>query len=189
MQRDVYYARARNYPNAPGGRVVSRPRPAFGLREPDRVGPPPSAGGPSLLRGAAAEDAAERHPPLRHLRADPGRAASRHTWQQAVATVLAALEPLGSEYCGTLERGLRAAGAIATRIAASRAGPSARLLRRRSVHPHELSARRARPRLHPGPRGGPLDAQLSTRPGTSPTPITTTRSSWPKWPAPSTSNC
>jgi oligoendopeptidase F len=31
---------------------------------------------------------------------------SRHTWQQAVSTVLAALEPLGSDYCGTLERGL-----------------------------------------------------------------------------------
>ena len=31
---------------------------------------------------------------------------TRHTWNQAVATVLAALEPLGSDYCGTLERGL-----------------------------------------------------------------------------------
>ncbi len=30
---------------------------------------------------------------------------TRHTWNQAVATVLAALEPLGSDYCGTLERG------------------------------------------------------------------------------------
>ena len=39
-----------------------------------------------------------------------------------------------------------------------------RLLRRRSLHPHELPARRARPRLHPGPRGGPLDAQLPLRP-------------------------
>jgi len=31
---------------------------------------------------------------------------SRHTWRQAVATVLAALEPLGSDYCGTMEQGL-----------------------------------------------------------------------------------
>ena len=31
---------------------------------------------------------------------------TRHTWNQAVATVLAALGPLGSDYCGTLERGL-----------------------------------------------------------------------------------
>ena len=31
---------------------------------------------------------------------------TRHTWDQAVAAVLAALEPLGSDYCGALERGL-----------------------------------------------------------------------------------
>ncbi len=31
---------------------------------------------------------------------------TRHTWAQAVKLVLAALEPLGSEYCGVLEEGL-----------------------------------------------------------------------------------
>ncbi len=31
---------------------------------------------------------------------------SRHTWQQAVDMVLAAIEPLGSEYCAALEKGL-----------------------------------------------------------------------------------
>jgi oligoendopeptidase F len=31
---------------------------------------------------------------------------SRHTWQQATKVILAALEPLGSQYCGVLERGL-----------------------------------------------------------------------------------
>jgi oligoendopeptidase F len=31
----------------------------------------------------------------------------RHTWDQAVGMVLAALEPLGIEYCGALEQGLR----------------------------------------------------------------------------------
>ncbi len=30
----------------------------------------------------------------------------RHTWDEAVKVVLAALEPLGSEYCGALEKGL-----------------------------------------------------------------------------------
>ena len=31
---------------------------------------------------------------------------SRHTWNQAVKAVVEALEPLGSDYCGVLERGL-----------------------------------------------------------------------------------
>jgi len=31
----------------------------------------------------------------------------RHTWDQAVNVVLKSLEPLGSEYCGALEKGLR----------------------------------------------------------------------------------
>ena len=62
-------------PQRAGGRAVSRPRAGVGLRQPDRQRPPPPAGRAPLLRRAAAEDAAARHPPLRHLRADPGRAA------------------------------------------------------------------------------------------------------------------
>jgi oligoendopeptidase F len=31
---------------------------------------------------------------------------TRHTWDEAVAVILAALQPLGGEYCGVLERGL-----------------------------------------------------------------------------------
>src|SRR5262249_44867128 len=31
---------------------------------------------------------------------------TKYTWQQAVKLVLEAIEPLGSEYCGALERGL-----------------------------------------------------------------------------------
>ena len=34
------------------------------------------------------------------------KAEGRHTWSQAVKLVIAALEPLGSEYCGVLETGL-----------------------------------------------------------------------------------
>jgi oligoendopeptidase F len=33
---------------------------------------------------------------------------TRHTWNQAVTTIMAALAPLGSEYCGTLAAGLLA---------------------------------------------------------------------------------
>ena len=74
VQRDVYYAKARGYPSALESCPVPRQRAAGGLRQSDRVGASPSAGAVSLLRTAAAEDAAARHPPLRHLRADPQRA-------------------------------------------------------------------------------------------------------------------
>jgi oligoendopeptidase F len=33
---------------------------------------------------------------------------TRHTWNQAVATIMTALAPLGNDYCGTLEKGLTA---------------------------------------------------------------------------------
>ena len=86
---------------------------------------------------------------------------TRHTWNQAVKLVIAALEPLGSEYCGVLERGLNGRWCDRYPNQGKQSGAfSSRLVRRRSVHPDELSARRARPRLHAGPRGGPLDAQL-----------------------------
>ena len=86
---------------------------------------------------------------------------TRHTWNQAVDVVMAALEPLGSEYCGALERGLAGRWCDRYENQGKQSGAfSCRLVRRRSVHPDELPARRARPRLHAGPRGGPLDAQL-----------------------------
>ncbi len=44
-------------------------------------------------------------------------------------------------------------------------------------------------RVHAGPRSGPFDAQLLSRPTPAVTSTTTTRSSWPKSPARSTSNC
>ena len=52
---------------------------------------------------------------------------TRHTWEQAAETVLAALAPLGSEYVSVLRAGLLGAGATATKTAASTAAPSARL--------------------------------------------------------------
>ena len=74
MQRDVYYAQARGYAQRRGSGAVSRQRAAGGLRQPDRRRASPFAGAVPLLRAAAAEDEAARHPPLRHLRADPQRA-------------------------------------------------------------------------------------------------------------------
>ena len=106
VQRDVYYARARNHPSALEAALF-----------PDRV---PVVVYDNLIASV------HRHLPAVHHYYDVRRRKmrltdihhydtyvpilasrqTRHTWNQAVATVLAALEPLGSDYCGTLERGL-----------------------------------------------------------------------------------
>ncbi len=87
--------------------IVRRQRPAFGLRQSDRLRQQASARAASLLRRAAAKNAPLKDSPLRHLRADPRPTSkSRRSWQQAVKLVVDSLEPLGSDYCGTLESGL-----------------------------------------------------------------------------------
>jgi len=107
IQRDIYYARARNFPSALAAALF-----------PDRL---PLAVYENLVA------AVHRHLPALHRYYDLRRRKmrlreihhydtyvpilaklqTRHTWQQAVATVVAALEPLGSDYRATLERGLR----------------------------------------------------------------------------------
>ena len=72
IQRDVYYAKARNF-KAPLCGPVRRQRARRGVRQPDRGGPPPSAGPVSLLRSAAPQDEAPRHPPLRYVCPHPQR--------------------------------------------------------------------------------------------------------------------
>ena len=77
---------------------------------------------------------------------------THHTWDEAVKAVLAALEPLGSEYCGALDHGLN--NRWCDRYEKPRQAERrvfGRLLRRPALHPDELPARRARPRLHAGP--------------------------------------
>lgn len=106
VQRDVYYARARNHPSALEAALF-----------PDRV---PVSVYDNLIQSV------RRHLPAVHHYYDVRRRKmglkdihhydtyvpilaqrqTRHTWNQAVAAVLAALEPLGSDYCGALERGL-----------------------------------------------------------------------------------
>ena len=107
IQRDIYYARARNHPSALEAALF-----------PDRV---PVAVYDNLI------DSVHRHLPALHRYYDVRRRKmrlreihhydtyvpilselqTRHTWNQAVELVLDALEPLGSDYCGVLERGLR----------------------------------------------------------------------------------
>jgi oligoendopeptidase F len=106
VQRDIYYARARNHPSALQAALF-----------PDRV---PATVYDNLIASV------HRNLPAVHRYYDVRRRKmrlrdihhydtyvpilaelqSRHTWNQAVATVLAALAPLGNDYCGALERGL-----------------------------------------------------------------------------------
>jgi len=106
IQRDIYYARARNYPGALEAALF-----------PDRV---PAAVYEHLI------ESVHRHLPALHRYYDLRRRKmrlkeihgydtyvpilsdlqTRHTWNEAVKLVLAALEPLGSEYGTALEKGL-----------------------------------------------------------------------------------
>lgn len=106
VQRDVYYARARNYPSALAGAL-------FHDRVPESVYDNLIAAVhkwlPSLYRYYELRrrkmQLARIHqydtyvPILSELQ-------TRHNWGQAVKLVIGALEPLGSEYCGALEEGL-----------------------------------------------------------------------------------
>ena len=104
--KDIYYAKARNFPSALEHALF-----------PDRV---PVAVYDNLIASV------HRHLPSLHRYYDVRRRKmklkdihhydtyvpilseleTRRTWNQAVQTVIAALEPLGSEYCGALESGL-----------------------------------------------------------------------------------
>ncbi|NQT39933.1 MAG: oligoendopeptidase F [Planctomycetes bacterium] len=106
IQRDVYYARARNFPSALDAALF-----------PDRV---PTSVYDNLI------DSVHRHLPAVFRYYDLRRRKmrlrdihqydtyvpilsdlkTRHTWNQAVRLVIDALEPLGSEYCGAMEEGL-----------------------------------------------------------------------------------
>ncbi|NUQ61734.1 MAG: oligoendopeptidase F [Pirellulales bacterium] len=106
IQRDVYYAKARDYSSALAASLFE-----------DNV---PAAVYDNLI------DSVHRHLPALYRYYDLRRRKmklkqihhydtyvpilseleSRHTWNQAVKFTVAALEPLGSEYCGVLERGL-----------------------------------------------------------------------------------
>ena len=115
---------------------------------------------------------------------------TRHTWKQAVDVVVdiaraarrRVLPRARRRPQRPLVRPLPEPGQAQRRV-------QLRLVRRLAVHPDELPARRARPRLHAGPRSRPLDAQPLLGQASAVSSITTTRSSSPKWPARSTSNC
>lgn len=106
IQRDIYYAKARNYESALESALFA-----------DRV---PASVYDNLI------ESVHRHLPdlyryyeirRRRMRLDEihhydtyvpilSEFETRRNWKQAVKTVITALEPLGSEYCAALERGL-----------------------------------------------------------------------------------
>lgn len=107
IQRDVYYARARNYPSALEGSLFH-----------DKV---PVAVVDNLVESVHRHlgalyryyDLRRRKMKLRDIHHYDtyvpilSELKTRHTWDQAVKLVISAIEPLGSEYCGVLETGLK----------------------------------------------------------------------------------
>jgi oligoendopeptidase F len=106
VQKDVYYAKARNYPSAREAALF-----------PDNM---PVAVYDNLI------DSIHRHLPALHRYYEVRRRKmglpdihfydtyvpilaeyqTRHTWDQAVKTIVAALAPLGDEYCRTIGKGI-----------------------------------------------------------------------------------
>lgn len=107
IQRDVYYARARNYPSALETSLFH-----------DKV---PLAVVDNLVESVHRHlgalyryyDLRRRKMKLRDIHHYDtyvpilSELKTRHTWDQAVKLVISAIEPLGSEYCGVLETGLK----------------------------------------------------------------------------------
>ena len=107
VQGDIYYAKARHYPSALEASLF-----------PDQVRPAVYENLiasvhrrlPALYRYYDVRRRKMRLKEIHHYDTYVPILAGlqrKHTWDQAVAVVLRALEPLGGEYCGTLEEGLR----------------------------------------------------------------------------------
>ncbi len=106
VQRDVYYARARNHASSLEAALF-----------PDRM---PTSVYDNLIESVHQHlpalyryyDVRRRKMKLRQIHHYDtyvpilSELRTRHTWDRAVELVIAALEPLGSDYCGVLKRGL-----------------------------------------------------------------------------------
>jgi oligoendopeptidase F len=106
VQRDVYYARARNFPSALEAALFADKVPVAVY---DNLISAVHQNLPAVHRYY---DLRQRKMKLRQIHhydtyvpilSDLDR---RHTWDQAVKVVVRSLEPLGSEYCAELERGM-----------------------------------------------------------------------------------
>ncbi|MHC4403724.1 MAG: oligoendopeptidase F [Planctomycetota bacterium] len=106
IHRDVYYARARNHPSALEAALFADRMPVSVV---ESLIASVHRNLPALYRYY---DVRRRKMRLREIHHYDtyvpilSELESRHSWRQAVKLVMAALEPLGSDYCGTLQRGL-----------------------------------------------------------------------------------
>ncbi len=106
MQRDVYYAKARNYKSALAGALFADNVP---LSVYDNLIAAVHKNLPALYRYYDLRKRKMKLPDIHHYDTYVpilSQLESRHTWDQGVKEVVTSLEPLGSEYCGVLERGL-----------------------------------------------------------------------------------
>ncbi len=106
MQRDVYYAKARNYKSALAGALFSDNVPQSVY---DNLIAAVHKNLPALYRYYDLRKRKMKLPDIHHYDTYVpilSELDSRHTWDQGVKEVVTSLEPLGSEYCGVLERGL-----------------------------------------------------------------------------------
>jgi oligoendopeptidase F len=106
IERDVYYAKARNYQSALGSALFhdNVPQSVY-----DNLIAAVHKHLPALYRYFELRRRKMRLPDLHHYDTYVPILAeleTRHTWDQAVKVVVSSLEPLGSDYCGRLEKGL-----------------------------------------------------------------------------------
>lgn len=106
VQRDVYYAKVRNYPSALEASLFHDKVP---VQVYDNLVASVHRGLPAVYRYLKLRQKLMKLPDLHHydtyvpILSD---IVKHHTWDQAVSTVIAALAPLGDEYCRTLHAGL-----------------------------------------------------------------------------------
>jgi oligoendopeptidase F len=106
VQRDVYYARARNFPSA---REASLFQDNVPLAVYDSLIASVHKNLPALYRYYDLRKRSMKLKEIHHydtyvpILSDLNK---RHSWDQAVKVVVESLEPLGSEYCAELERGM-----------------------------------------------------------------------------------
>jgi oligoendopeptidase F len=106
IQRDVYYAQARGYKNSLGAALFHDNVPAAVY---DNLIGAVHKNLPALYRYFELRRRKMKLPDIHHydtyvpILSD---LESKHTWDQAVKLVVKSLEPLGSDYCGVLQRGL-----------------------------------------------------------------------------------
>ena len=161
VQKDVYYAKARNYPSAREGSLFHDNVPVAVY---DNLIAAVRSKLPAVYKYLEVRRKKMQLRDIHHYDTYVpilSELDTKHTWKQAVDVVVESLEPLGDDYCRVLHDGLAGRWCDRYPNQGKRSGAfSSGSYDGWPVHPDELPARRARPRLHAGPRGRPLDAQL-----------------------------